>query len=55
MFGYGDGRSILEGLTFTAEPGETVAIVGPSGCGSLAFTSTKVQILTHLLVKKYRY
>lgn len=32
-FAYPDGRIALAGLSFTAEPGTTVALVGPSGAG----------------------
>ena len=32
-FAYPDGSPALSGLSFTAEPGETVALVGPSGAG----------------------
>ncbi|HEX3349638.1 MAG TPA: ABC transporter ATP-binding protein [Acetobacteraceae bacterium] len=32
-FDYPDGRAGLRGLSFTAEPGQTVALVGPSGAG----------------------
>ncbi|WP_222192535.1 ABC transporter ATP-binding protein [Modestobacter italicus] len=32
-FGYDPARPVLRGLTFRAEPGETVAIVGPTGAG----------------------
>jgi subfamily B ATP-binding cassette protein MsbA len=32
-FGYPDGPSILNGLSFAAEPGQTIALVGPSGAG----------------------
>ncbi len=32
-FSYGDGRGILNGLSFEAKAGQTVAIVGPSGAG----------------------
>ncbi|MBV9813945.1 MAG: ATP-binding cassette domain-containing protein, partial [Acetobacteraceae bacterium] len=32
-FAYPDGRAGLQGLSFIAEPGQTVALVGPSGAG----------------------
>jgi len=32
-FSYPDGTPALRGLSFSADPGETVAIVGPSGAG----------------------
>ncbi|MCA8951574.1 MAG: ABC transporter ATP-binding protein, partial [Planctomycetes bacterium] len=32
-FAYGDGEPVLRDVSFTAEPGETVAIVGPTGSG----------------------
>ncbi|MCA8884531.1 MAG: ABC transporter ATP-binding protein/permease, partial [Rhodobacteraceae bacterium] len=32
-FGYDPDRPILKGVSFAAEPGQTVAIVGPSGAG----------------------
>ncbi|WP_138933341.1 ABCB family ABC transporter ATP-binding protein/permease [Roseovarius arcticus] len=32
-FGYDTNREILGGITLTAEPGQTVAIVGPTGSG----------------------
>ncbi|MFX0547101.1 ABCB family ABC transporter ATP-binding protein/permease [Roseovarius sp. S1116L3] len=32
-FGYDPEREILKGITLTAEPGQTVAIVGPTGSG----------------------
>ncbi|MGI8869754.1 MAG: ABC transporter ATP-binding protein [Mycobacteriales bacterium] len=43
-FGY-DGRPVLRGLSFTAEPGQTVAIVGETGSGKTT--------LTHLVNRIY--
>ena len=31
--GYQKDRSVLKGISFTAEPGQTIAIVGPTGAG----------------------
>jgi ATP-binding cassette subfamily B protein len=36
-FGY-DGPHVLKGITFHAQPGETVAIVGPTGSGKTTLT-----------------
>ncbi|WP_128253978.1 ABCB family ABC transporter ATP-binding protein/permease [Falsirhodobacter deserti] len=33
FFGYDPARPILQGLSFKAEPGQTIALVGPSGAG----------------------
>ena len=30
---YVPGQSVLQGVSFSAEPGQTVAIVGPTGAG----------------------
>ena len=32
-FGYNEDEPVLEGITFSVEPGQTVAIVGQTGCG----------------------
>ena len=32
-FGYADGRDVLDGLDLVIEPGETLALVGRTGCG----------------------
>jgi ATP-binding cassette, subfamily B, multidrug efflux pump len=32
-FAYGDHAPVLRGVSFTAEPGQTIAIVGPTGAG----------------------
>ncbi len=39
-----DGEQILEGIDFEAEPGETVALVGPTGAGK----STVLRLLTRM-------
>ncbi|HUP85228.1 MAG TPA: ABC transporter ATP-binding protein [Acidimicrobiales bacterium] len=41
-FTYKDGPQVLDGFTMTVEPGETVAIVGRTGCGK----STVARLLT---------
>lgn len=33
VFGYTEDKTILRGISFAAEPGKTVAIVGPTGAG----------------------
>lgn len=42
MFGYKPGEPILNGVSFTAQPGETIALVGPTGAGK----TTIVNLLT---------
>ncbi len=38
-FGYGPGEPVLKQIGFKADPGETVAIVGPTGAGKTTLTS----------------
>lgn len=46
-FGYSDGRKILKDISFQVNPGETVAILGPTGSGK--------STLVHLLTRLYDY
>jgi len=43
-YAYADGRAGLRGLSFTAEPGLTIALVGPSGAGK----STALSLIPRL-------
>jgi ATP-binding cassette subfamily B protein/subfamily B ATP-binding cassette protein MsbA len=38
-FGYGSGHSVIEDITIEARPGQTVAIVGPTGAGKSSLLS----------------
>ena len=38
-FGYDSGEPVLKEISFKADPGETVAIVGPTGAGKTTLTS----------------
>ena len=38
-FGYLPGQPVLDDITFRVEPGETVALVGPTGSGKTSITS----------------
>lgn len=41
-FGYQDGQTVLDDISFQVEPGQTVALVGPTGAGK----STFINLLT---------
>jgi ATP-binding cassette, subfamily B, bacterial len=43
VFGYAPGRPVLKGVSFHAAPGETIAIVGPSGAGKTTMASLLVR------------
>lgn len=43
-FGYKEGEEVLHGVSFTASPGETIAIVGGTGAGK----TTMMSLLTRL-------
>ncbi len=38
-FGYVPGRPVLSGISFVAEPGQTIAIVGPTGAGKTSLAN----------------
>lgn len=39
IFAYGKGPTVLDGISFTAERGQTIAIVGPTGAGKTTLLS----------------
>lgn len=39
VFGYGDGTRALDGVSVSIKPGQTVALVGPSGAGKTTFAN----------------
>jgi ATP-binding cassette subfamily B protein len=47
VFGYGDDETVIDGISFTVDPGQTLAIVGPSGAGKSTIMS--------LLLRLYDY
>ena len=47
MFGHNENEPTIRDISFTVEPGKTLAIVGPSGAGK--------SVLMHLLLRLYDY
>ena len=43
-FAYGDGDEVLHGVSFTASPGELVALVGPTGAGKSTLMSMLLRL-----------
>ena len=46
-FDYGDGKDVLENVSFTVRPGQRVALVGPSGAGKSTLVSLIMRLYEH--------
>lgn len=47
VFSYNDSKTILKGISFVAKPGETLAIVGPTGSGKTSLIGLLSRLYTH--------
>ncbi len=43
-FGYDEGKYVINNITFSAEPGQTIAIVGPTGAGKTTIVNLLIRL-----------